>query len=357
MQIIDKYLFKLIAKNSLFMMLSLSSVFAFFKSVDESIHIGTYDYSYETLAMYIFFLFPSISSAVLVISIMIGTVFCIAALNSSRELQILHFGSISINKLIFKVLSSSLIICVIFMIVFEFINPSLLSTAENIKTKALGGISYSASDSDFWVKDQGKYFFIPSKKNSNSKAFLFELETSKNLKQFTSGNASFKDGQVIFKNSDVLNIESLDGVFQLQKNHIDSEKKYSFRESKLYFFEKNEKTLNIIELVKIFFASLESSDNADKYLLELFNRLSKPLLMLGMILIAIPFILDFNREISISKRIFLAIFITGISHLISKFFYVYSLNFGSLVILGPFIAPITLLIFGLFLVKFKLHSS
>jgi len=76
-----------------------------------------------------------------------------------------------------------------------------------------------------------------------------------------------------------------------------------------------------------------------------------------MILLAIPYILNIERNISIGQRVFLSIVIGTITHLVTKVLSVVSLKFDSMILVGPILPTLILILAGILILKIKTKAK
>jgi len=356
MTIIDKYFYRIIGKYSFYSLLALTAIFCFFKFIDELSIVGERDYLIDIAASYVFLLLPSIANSLLVLAIFIGTIFAIAELNSNKEIQIFYSGSISTKTIILKALrfDSAFIICLI--VLFELISPISMKYAEQIKNESLGK-SVGLDNGDFWLKKNNQFFLIEKESSSHSSVLIFEIQDNINLvSQTISPYGEFSEQQLLLKNIHKNNFNIVDNRYFVSRTELNKDT-IDIDEEQIRSFDVNSKTLSLFGLIKIIFFSAGTDQNMSEYFLETLNRIIKPMLLVGMVLIAIPFILDTNRKASISNRMLLALSISLITHLMTKLLSIITLTFGFLVYLAPIIPAVILTVVGFFLVNSKLKEN
>jgi len=111
--------------------------------------------------------------------------------------------------------------------------------------------------------------------------------------------------------------------------------------------------MSLYELYQAIFFSIRNQTNNTQFVVEFLTRIIRPLTLIGMILIALPFVLDIERSISIGKRIALASGIGVITHLMTKATSIMSLKFTSIYLIGPIIPTIFLILLGVIIFKYR----
>jgi len=356
MKILDKYLLKKIIKSSVFSLITLVIIFAFFQFLDELEDVGKFSYDIGNAALHVFLLLPSFVNSLFILGIMIGTVLAVGDLNSNKELQIFQAASISSREIVLKILKIGLLLSVFFLFFTELIYPPGIVAAQKIKNESLH--KEVVKDSKiFWIKKGGDFIFL--KKNSNDEKFksvsIFKTNNEYLENVQTSDNIIVAEDSLQINNHNKFEINSSKNFSSINLTRANSETiKIPLKEDQIEIFKLDVRALSINNLIEGIIYALEADLNFSEFLIELSSRLIKPFILLGMVLVATPFILDFTRSTSIGKRIFLSLFIAVSTHLIIKISSVVSLKFQMFTYIGPVLSPIILVFVGIILIKKRL---
>jgi len=354
MLILEKYLFRKILIYSIIAVLFLIIIFTFFKFLEELSEVGSANYDLQQALLHTFYTVPSIISDVFILGIMIGTINSIGSLNSDKELQIFFTGAFSLKRLIEKLLKYALFLSVIFVALTELFAPYSLSISSSIKNTALGNVE--VRNESLWFKEGMNFFLLENKKESKDRNILiFSLKNDLTLSKF-----SFDDNPLFLKEGifprNMRTIE-LDGfreninleVYDNKKN----DKDIITNNLGIYDLSPNIRTLNLIDLIKILINTFENNTNFNEAYNEIMLRLTKPLTLVGMILISIPFVLSTSRNFSISRNVFVGISVGVMTHLLSRMSSIVVTNYESIYLLSPILPAIILIVFGGVLIKRK----
>jgi len=346
MKIFEKYFLISIFKSSAVSLVSLVLIFAVLQFIDELGDINKNGYALEEIARYVLFLFPSYFNALFVLAIMIGTVFAIGELNSNKEILIFQTASISIGQIIRKSYKYPFIIAVFCLIVFEIIAPVSWKIADQIKKNAFGEVS-DFSTSSSWVKEKNKFF---NRLENSESILMYEFNENNNLVKFEINSLS-PEGY----NVDSLEVNQSDNFYQPLKNNYSSSVPYIFFNQKFENTGKNLEAFNLLELVNMVIQSYENQTNSKEYTLEVISRVIKPITLIAMIMVAIPFIMNFQRNTSLSSRIFLTISIGVIAHLLTKIVSAVATTNSLLAYAGSLMPTLLLGIVGYSFIKIKFN--
>ena len=354
MKLLDRYLFSSIIKSSILVLLGLVLLFSFFQFLEELNDVDKKDYSISIALNYIALLLPSFFNLLLILGLMIGVVFSLGQLNTNKELQIFQVASISKKNIVYKSIKYTFFISVVLIIVLEIISPFTSKLADQIKRQAQGKPLISQSGA-LWLKINDKFVFYEKKKRkkNNTSIKVFDIENKTSLKSILfAKNINFSDENISLKNPKKVEIHSDGDFYLIRKKHKDKLYRLELEPSQLEFLNKSVKEMSIFEMI----ISIKNSINfrtTNQELTELISRVIKPFTLIGMILIAIPFVLNTQRTASVGNRIFISIAIAVFTHLITKITSIILVAKSSASFVGPFIPTIALLLIGLLVLRIK----
>ena len=354
MKLLDRYLFSSIIKSSILVLLGLVLLFSFFQFLEELNDVDKKDYSISIALNYIALLLPSFFNLLLILGLMIGVVFSLGQLNTNKELQIFQVASISKKNIVYKSIKYTFFISVVLIIVLEIISPFTSKLADQIKRQAQGKPLISQSGA-IWLKINDKFVFYEKKKRKkkNTSIKVFDIENKTSLKSILfAKNINFSDENISLKNPKKVEIHSDGDFYLIRKKHKDKLYRLELEPSQLEFLNKSVKEMSIFEMI----ISIKNSINfrtTNQELTELISRVIKPFTLIGMILIAIPFVLNTQRTASVGNRIFISISIAVFAHLITKITSIVLVTKSSTSFVGPFIPTLTLLLIGVLVLRVK----
>jgi len=350
MKILDRYLYTKIIVFSISSLIALGFIFGFFKYLEELNNIGIGAYNSLSALKYIIYLFPSILNTLIILSLMMGSVFAIGNLNSNSELQIFYTASYSSTGLIVKILKFLFGFSVILIILGESISPISIKFSSDYKNQQLEkNISFVRRN--FWLKNDQSFLYLERKDNSDFHSVrLFDIEDLDLKTMVIFQDPTLKSNLLESSSVEKKTINLKDKFFEIaSSNEINQSIEIPLNNDDLETIHNDEKTMSIMDLIKVISYSIDSHTDYRKYAFELISRLVKPLTLIGMLLIALPYIFSVSRTISTGKKVFLAITIGIVTHLLTKFSYVISINVESMEIFGPIVPAFFLICIGIFL--------
>lgn len=357
MNILDRYIIKTMTVYTLAVMVIWISVYSFFNFLEELKQIGNVDYGVFDAILYIVINIPSVLYAHSLVIILLGTLLALGHLASTSQLIIIRSFGISIMQIAKIVIKAALLFMLVAVIIGEFIAPSSVKLAENIRANALGQITKLHSEQGLWLKDG--LFIIKIGKNLDGKNFknVVLLKRNKNSKLDTiiKANDAFVSNDFInFKNAIIYQIRANDELSTISKTKKDKYSvKISFNKDLLDSLKKYPYELSSYELLKqIYFSSLNNI-SATIYEVEFYKRIIRPVTLVAMILTAMLFIFGSLRDSSLGRNIFLGLMLALVFELTSKIGGALSLRYE----ISPFLSSSLLSFIVLFLSFFLLKKK
>jgi len=326
-KLINKYLFIEVSKNSIIFVALLVLIFSLFHFLGEL----EKDYPMNSKIEYIIYSMPSTINLLAALGIFMASIVTVGNFNDRKELQIFLTGGISLSSFIKKIVLICFILSSLMLTLGEIFSPIFSEKSLLIKAEATGRNFYS-SDKDVWLKNDK--LIINIKHNQGGVQFsdisIFEMDEKNQLINFSHSKKGVLDsGLLKLQNTEKISFEKLDnsGVIKPKSSKInEAAMTVDFRQVEP--LEKDERTMTLFELVKsASFLSTIGLKN-EQYISEIFSRLTKPFVTVGLFLIAIPMLLNFSRGVSLTKMILLGISLALIFNLVSKLMGLYAVNFN-----------------------------
>jgi len=341
----NRFFFKEISKNSLLILFILVTIFSLLHFLEELSN----NYPIKAKVEYIFLSIPSNADLLSSLAILIGSIVFIGRLASNMELVIFFTGGMKSKEFIKKILLVTFLLSVIFSIIGEFLSPVFYEKSRQVKSIASGQV-YSISDKGIWLKKDDLIINIGNTNDGKnfSDITIYEFN-NKNLSNYISSKSGeLIDSRLVLKNFDLLQINNnlntnLNYLSSLSKNKVE----IGLNSGEISSLSKDLKTMSIMALINhtLFLRSYALS--YDKYLVEIFDRISKPFITTGLLALAIPFVLRINRTIALGKMIFLSISLALAFNLLAKTLNIFVFNFGLGVLTSQLLKIGLILIFAI----------
>jgi len=322
MKILDRYITKTLLKYSLSVMVILVGIFAFFKFLEEVDDIGRVSYTLLDAVIYIGLLLPKITYEVSSVIILLGAVLGLGHLAANSELIVMRGSGVSIIKITKITLRVSISFVILAIILGEFIAPLSSNQAKIYRAKALGETIVTSSQQGFWIKDKDNYIHV--ERNLDGKVFnnvtLIKKKSVNLLDSVVySDKAIFDKGSLALQKTIHYQVDSTGKFTKIkQENRKQYQSEVAFDQDLIDSLKKDPSKLSTVQLFKHMGFLSENGLSTGDYEAEFYKRTMKPITLVAMILLVIPFIFGSLRDASLGRRIFLGIVISLIFHQFSQ---------------------------------------
>jgi lipopolysaccharide export system permease protein len=311
MKILDRYIAKTLLKYSLSVMVILVGIFAFFKFLEEADDIGKMAYTLSSALAYIGLLIPSIVYTLFSIIILLGVVLGLGHLASNSELVIMKGSGLSILDITKITLKVSAVFALIVIIIGESLSPIMSEYAQQYRSEALGKSATLSNQQGFWIRDNDN--FIHVNKNINGQSFsditIVRLSKAGKMESVVHSDYAVFDGSSInLKQSNFFRIDHDKKLTVIEQQDLQQyTTEVNFDQEFINSLKKEPKSLSTWQLFRHITFLSNNSLSADEYEIEFYSRVVKPLTLLTMIILSIPFVFGSLRDASLGKKIFMAI--------------------------------------------------
>jgi len=355
MKILDRYITKTLLKYSLSAMVVLVSVFAFFKFLEEVNDIGRASYTLLDAIIYIGFLLPKITYEVSSVIILLGAVLGLGHLAANSELIVMRGSGVSIVKITKITLRVSISFVILAIILGEFVAPFSSNQAQIYRAKALGETIVTSNQQGFWIRDKSN--FIHVEKNLDGRVFnnvtLINKKSDNSLDSIAfSDKAIFDKGILALQKTNYYQIDDTEKFTKIkQENRKQYQSEVAFDQDLIESLKKDPVELSTVKLFKHMGFLSENKLSTGDYEAEFYKRTMKPITLVAMILLVIPFVFGSLRDASLGKRIFLAIVVSLVFHQFSQLGIWIPKMFNLSYLLSASLPTIIVLIFALFMLR------
>ena len=180
MNILDWYLGKTIFKYTSIVMFVLVGLFMFIQFLDEITRVGTGNYGFVDMMIYLILSSPRVIYEIFPMSALLGTMLGLSSLAVDSELIVMRAAGMSIMGISAAVMKSASIIILTAVLIGEFITPYAETQAQRGRSEALQKSISQQSDFGLWMRDENSIIqvgeMLPDLKLLNVKVFEFDSE-------------------------------------------------------------------------------------------------------------------------------------------------------------------------------------
>ncbi len=307
MKIIERYI-ALHTLGGVLVVLSLFTiVFSFMELLIQINDIGKGNYQLPDAFIFVAATLPKRVVDLLPICILLGGIIALGVLADRHELIAMQSSGISAQRISWSVLSTGAILVLAAVLIAEFVAPPLDQFARIRRSQAIYGKGIMLTRGGFWTRHGNSFIHVGRTLSNASVADveIYEYDDQGRLERFVHARKAgiLKNNQWLLKDIEQKTF-SEQGILDrhFQNRHLDA----FLNVDQVSILELPPESLSLSELYDYVRGLKERGQNADRYVLSLWQKLSLPFTNLVMMLVALTFIFGHSRAITAGRRIILA---------------------------------------------------
>lgn len=323
MKILHRYIATQVVGGSILATLILLALLNFFSFTDELGELGDGDYGLGSVFLYLTLTSPRNFYELIPSGALLGSLVTLGALANNRELVAMQAAGVSRPRIIWAVLRGGIIIAVVTALIGEYVAPISERTATELKAAALRQQIASRTKYGFWLRDGNVFINIReiARQENLGDINIFELSPYGRLDSASHAKRAIYDGEK-------WRLKKLTRTqFGLDEIKVDSTPEADWSSvlapDLLNAFVIRPENLSAVDLSNYIDYLQENGQKSLAVEQAFWGRIVNPLVTLVMLLVAVPFVLDYRRDVSAGQRIVMGVTL-GIG------FYLFDKVFGHL---------------------------
>ena len=327
-------------------------LFTFLELLSQLDDAGKGNYQVRDVFLFIGLTLPRRMLDLMPISALLGSVVALGLLADHGELLAMQAGGISVQRICWSMFATGTVLILLTALLAEMVVPPMDQLARKKRAHAISGSEFTLTKQGFWSRRGSTYIHV-GKTHSGGVANdldIFEMDEKGRLKTYTyarEANIRKKDQWVL---KDITRkIFTDEGIKTTRMPGLTLDSFLSTEQ--IGFFEIPADSLSSSDLYRYAQTMRENGQNADRYRLSLWRKLSVPLSTGAMVLLSLTFIFGFTRRITAGKRIMIGSFVGVLFYSADQVI----VHLGLLLSLSPMITAMTpvVLIAGVALWKLR----
>ena len=310
MKTLDRYIGSSFLQSFGLIICILLVLFSFFELLAQLDDIGKGSYQVSDVIVFICLTLPRRMLDLMPISTLLGGIIALGLLADHRELLAMQAGGMSARRICLSVLATGSILMLVTLMLAELVVPPMDELARTRRSLALSDTGVTVTKRGFWARRGNSYIHVGKTLYGGAAADIdiFETDAEGRLKTFTHAReANILDNNQWLLRGITLKTFTEQGIATRQ---IASLALDSFLSSdQVDILELPAGSMSAFDLHRYIRAMKESGQNADRYALALWRKLSQPLTTGAMILLALPFIFGSSRKVTAGKRVVIGSFV------------------------------------------------
>ncbi len=307
MKIIERYI-ALHTLGGVLVVLSLFTiVFSFMELLIQINDVGKGNYQLWDAFVFVAATLPKRIVDLLPVCILLGGIIALGVLADRHELIAMQSSGMSAQRISWSALSAGAIIVLAAFLIAEFVAPPLDQFARVRRSQAIYGKGIMLTRGGFWTRHDNAFIHVGRTLSNTSAADvdIYEYDDQGRLQRFVHAREAGiqKNNQWLLKDIEQKSF-SEQGI---RDNYIQNQQLDAFLSvDQVSILELPPQSLSLSELYDYVRGLRQRGQNADHYVLSLWQKISLPFTNLVMMLVALTFIFGHSRAITAGRRIMLA---------------------------------------------------
>jgi len=310
MKTLDRYIGSRFFKSFGLIICILLVLFSFFELMSQLDDIGKGTSTLTDVIISVCLTLPRRMLDLMPISTLLGGIIALGLLADHRELLAMQAGGVSTRRICVSVLATGSILMLATLMLAELVVPPMDELARTRRAMALSDTGVTVTKQGFWIRRGLSYIHVGKTLYGGiaTDIDIFKTDAEGRLKQFTHAReANIQNNNQWVLREITLKTFSDQGIATKQ---IESLALDSFLSSdQVDILKLPASSMSSSDLNRYIKALRESGQNADRYALALWRKLSGPLTTGAMMLLSLPFIFGSIRSVTAGKRIVIGSFV------------------------------------------------
>lgn len=320
MNILDRYIAKIIIEATLLALLVLIGMQSFMLFVGELHDIGIKNYGLLQALIYVPMQLPSNVYVFFPIAGIIGCIMGLGRLAVHSELIVMRAAGVSIAKITISVIKAAVLMLIIVTFIGEWWAPYLQHHADVRKTMAMSGGQTLNTMQGTWVRDGNNFIYINQVLPNGELQNVTRYQFANNHQLILASSAqtgTYQDGRWIFQNIEQSTLKKN----QVTSQHFDQQKwDVTFNPRLLRMTTLDPSQLSLPRLYHYIQYLKQTNQAASKTEFAFWQRVFQPLATLIMICLGVPFIFGPLRSVTMGLRILTGIVVGFGFYTLNQFF-------------------------------------
>jgi len=300
---------------------ALVMLFALFDMVEQMKDLGRGTYTLRLIAGYVLLSAPGHVYELFPIAVLIGALFALAQLVAGSEYTVMRTAGVSTARFITTLVGIGLVLAALTFAFGEFVGPPAEQFAQRLRSKAITGVVAQEFRSGLWIKD-GRSFInvvevLPDTSLRGVRIYDFDGQYRLRSISFAQRGTYQSDQRWVLHDVERTNFNGKETSVQKLaqaswQSVLDPDlisvllvKPEKMSASSLYSYTQHLK---------------ENRQRALRYEIALWNKLTYPLAVVVMVVLALPFAYFQGRQASVGAKIFAGIMLGLVFHFLNRLF-------------------------------------
>ena len=321
MRTLRRYLATEIVAATALVVLALVLLFAFFDLVEQVKDLGRGNYTLRRILFYVLLSVPDHVYALFPVAALIGTLFALAQLVAGSEYTVMRTSGVSTARFVATLASIGGLFAVLTFVIGEFVAPASEQLAQRVRSQSITGLVAQEFRSGLWIKDDTRFInvveVLPDTTLRGVRIYEFDKDYRLRSISYAQRGAFQADRRWLLQDVVQTRFEGMNtsvetiaetrwqSVLEPDLINVLLVKPEQMSAWNLYSFTQHLK---------------ENRQKALRYEIALWTKLTYPLAVVVMIVLALPFAYLQGRQAGVGAKIFAGIMLGIGFHFLNRLF-------------------------------------
>ncbi|MDC0611323.1 LPS export ABC transporter permease LptG [Vibrio sp.] len=354
-KIFDLYIGRTIVATSSIVLITFVGLSGIIKYVEQLRKVGQGSYDLLKALLFVVLSIPRDIEMFFPMAALLGALIGLGTLAASSELVVMQAAGFSKLKIGGSVLKTAVPLMILVTLLGEWGAPQAQKMARDLRTLSLSGGNLLSVRTGVWARDANDFIFLG--KVNDDKIYgmnMWRFNADKKLEEVVFAERADYEGDNVWKLKKV-HITHMKNDVQISKEELPSyEWKTSLAPDKLAVVTVKPEELSLTGLYSYVHYLKESEQDATRYELAFWRKITQPFSIAVMMLMALSFIFGPLRSVTMGARILTGVVAGFTFYISSEFFGPMSLVYGFPPVIGAVAPSIVFLTVAVLLLRRKL---
>lgn len=300
-------------------MAALVMLFAFFDMVEQVKDLGRGAYSLRLVAAYVLLSVPGHIYELFPIAVLIGALFALAQLVAGSEYTVMRTSGVSTMTMVGTLVMTGLILSVLTFTFGEFISPPAEQFAQRLRSKAITGVVAREFRSGLWIKDDHSFINVVEvlRDTSLRGVRIYDFDDRYRLRSISYAKRGTYQSDRRWLLYDVERTD-FDGTATAVQKLPQASWNSVLDPDLINLLLIRPEKMSVVSLYAYAQHLKENRQRALRYEIALWNKLTYPLVVVVMIVLALPFAYIQTRQAGVGAKIFAGIMLGLVFHVLGR---------------------------------------
>lgn len=354
-KIFDLYIGRTIVATSSIVLITFIGLSGIIKFVDQLRKVGQGSYDLVKAIFFVILSIPRDIEMFFPMAVLLGALLGLGALAASSELVVMQAAGFSKLKIGGSVLKTAIPLMIIITLLGEWGSPQSQKLARDMRTFALSGGNLLSVRRGVWARDANDFIFIGKVQNDQIFGLnMWRFDGDKKLNEVIFAKKADYQGDNVWLLHGV-HLTYMDGEIEISKEQLPSYRwKTSLAPDKLAVVTVKPEEQSLTGLYNYVHYLKQSEQDASRYELAFWRKVTQPFSIAVMMLMALSFIFGPLRSVTMGARILTGVVAGFTFYISSEFFGPLSLVYGFPPIIGALAPSVVFLTIAVLLLRRKL---